>query len=283
MQPTDERTDYLNFGLDLADPAFVSCYDELPLWSAGFGELLLRHVPLRPGISALDLGCGTGFPLLELAQRLGPGSRVYGIDPWRAALARAGRKAGLWQVAQVLCVAGDAARLPFADGQIDLIVSNLGINNFESPAAVFGECRRVCGPGATLALTTNLQGHMHELYEVFAAVLARLGLAEAQARLGRHIAHRATVESLGDQIAAARFRVARVVEQDAWLRFADGSALFRHFFIKLAFLDGWKAVVPAAQQPAVFGALEQALNAHAARQGELRLRIPMAYVEAAPM
>ncbi|NTU78787.1 MAG: hypothetical protein HGA45_05190, partial [Chloroflexales bacterium] len=54
-----DEPDYLTFAADLSDPALVAVYDELPLWSAPFGALLLRHVPLRRGATALDLGCGT--------------------------------------------------------------------------------------------------------------------------------------------------------------------------------------------------------------------------------
>jgi ubiquinone/menaquinone biosynthesis C-methylase UbiE len=62
--------------------------------------------------------------------------------------------------------------MSFADGTFDLLVSNLGINNFDDPPAVLCECRRVARPGAKLALTTNLQGHMQQLYGLYAQVLA---------------------------------------------------------------------------------------------------------------
>ncbi len=43
----------------------------LAAWSAPFGLRLLDVVPLDPAATVLDVGCGTGFPLLELAHRLG--------------------------------------------------------------------------------------------------------------------------------------------------------------------------------------------------------------------
>ncbi|NTU79951.1 MAG: class I SAM-dependent methyltransferase [Chloroflexales bacterium] len=275
-----DEPDYLTFAADLSDPALVAIYDELPLWSAPFGALLLRHVPLRRGATVLDLGCGTGFPLLELAQRLGAASTVYGVDPWAASLERAREKVAQWGVPNVVLLSGDAATLPLPDQHLDLIVSNLGVNNFADPEAVLRECRRVARPRATLALTTNLQGHMHEFYAVFAQILQELGDHEARERLAAHIAHRTTVARLSAQLAAAQFQVTRVVEEQMVWRFADGSALLRHAFIKLGFLDDWKAVLPPDARAKVFTALEAALNRVAAERGELSLSIPMAYIEA---
>ena len=66
----------------------------------------------------------------------------------------------------------------------------------------------------------------------------------------------------------------------AAMRFTDGSALLNHYFIKLGFLDGWKTVLDPGDQARVFARLEMKLNALAQARGELKLTIPMAYVEA---
>src|SRR3712207_1407220 len=84
--------DFLDFVADLTSPSAVAAYDELPLWSAMFGLLLLEHVPLSGCRAALDVGCGTGFPLIELAERLGPACQVDGVDTWAQALGRAADK-----------------------------------------------------------------------------------------------------------------------------------------------------------------------------------------------
>jgi arsenite methyltransferase len=72
--------------ISLDDADITTVCDELSLWSAPFGLALLEVVDLHTGIVALDVGCGTGFPLVELAQRLGKSCHVHGVDPWQTAL-----------------------------------------------------------------------------------------------------------------------------------------------------------------------------------------------------
>jgi SAM-dependent methyltransferase len=163
--------------------------------------------------------------------------------------------------------------MPFAAATFDLIVSNLGVNNFDDRTAAIRECRRVTKPGATLALTTNLQGHMREFYEVFAEVVR--DDAEASKRLRDHIEHRATVANVRELLERGGFEITRVVERESVMRFANGTALLNHYFIKLGFLDAWKKVVPGNERD-VFARLRNALD----DRGELRLTIPIAYVEA---
>lgn len=257
---------FLDFTADFSSPATMTAYDELPLWSAMFGLLLLEEVPLTGIRAALDVGCGTGFPLIELAERLGASSTVHGLDPWSAGLQRAKEKIAARKTPNVELHEGSAASMPFDDASFDLIVSNLGVNNFDDRDAAIRECRRVLRKGGTLALTTNLQGHMRELYDVFAAVLND----EERIRLKAHIEHRATVPNVKQLLETHGFEITRVVERESVMRFANGAALFNHHFIKLGFLEAWKEVAGNA----VFRTLLERLP------GELRLTIPMAYIEA---
>jgi len=265
---------FLDFDPDFNSPQVIGAYDEVALWSAMFGLLLLEEVPLTNVRNALDAGCGTGFPLIELAERLGDRAHVHGIDPWSGGLKRAAEKIASRGTRNVTLHEGSAGAMPFADRMFDLIVSNLGVNNFDDRAAAIRECRRVAEPGATLALTTNLQGHMREFYDVFAEVLR--DDAEASKRLRDHIEHRATVASVRALLETGGFEITRVVERESVMRFASGTALLNHYFIKLGFLDAWKKVVLGNERD-VFGRLRDKLDEH----GELRLTIPMAYVEAA--
>ena len=51
--------------LIFSSPRVITAYDELPLWSAMFGLLLLEEVPITGGKFALDVGWAPDFRLLS--------------------------------------------------------------------------------------------------------------------------------------------------------------------------------------------------------------------------
>ncbi len=259
---------------DLASPEFVDAYDEVSWWTGLTGRLLLAEVPMRPGQRVLDVGCGTGFPALILAERLGSSASVVGLDPWTAAIERARRRAEYLGIDNVTLVDGRAEVMPFADAEFDLIVSNVGLNNFEDAAAATAECFRVCRPGGTIALTSNLQGHMAELYVQAAGALEELG--HSQAELQRDIAHRATVPGMIELLSDAGFTDPQLEKTTEVLRYADSAALLSHGFIKFAFLESWRKLGGVG----FIDRLAERLDEVARRDGELRLTIPIAYVQA---
>lgn len=170
--------------------------------------------------------------------------------------------------------------MPFGDGEFDLIVSNLGLNNFENAEAVLRECYRVAKSGATLALTTNVIGHMREFYAAYREVLVAAGNADALERLHANEQHRGTRTSVSQLLEGAGFTIRKAVEREFTLRYADAAALFHHPLIRFGFLDGWRDIAGAEHEQEIFRALERHLDALAAKHGELALTVPMLYLEA---
>ena len=253
------------------DEVDVSLWDELPLWSAMAGLLLLDHVPLDAR-RVLDLGSGAGFPALELAERLGAGARVTGLDPWAPAVRRSASKRASWSVTNLDLVRGDAAALPFRDGAFDLLTSNLGVNNFADPDTALEECRRVLAPGGALALCTNRAGHFAEIYEVYAEVLA--GDAAARERLAAHIEHRGTPATLRARLQRHGLRVTEEHERSATFRFRDAGAILGHHFFRLGFIPGWHEVAGEGRAEERMEALRTALDRRAREAGEIRFTVP---------
>jgi ubiquinone/menaquinone biosynthesis C-methylase UbiE len=265
---------------DVSDRDVVSSIDDLPLWSAPFGLKLLDVVAMRPGIHALDVGCGFGFPLVDLSQRLGPTCTMVGIDPWTAALERVRLKVRTWGITNVELVEGGAESMPFDDASFDLIVSNNGTNNVDDEPRVFAEIARVAKPGAQFAFTVNLPGTMREFYDVFRAVLRERGDGAAAERLDAHIHEkRKPAEHVTATVQAAGFEVRDVHKSEFSFRYIDGTAMLNHFFIRLAFAAPWKAVLEPDDADGVFAALEARLNRAAQAHDELRVTIPWICVD----
>jgi ubiquinone/menaquinone biosynthesis C-methylase UbiE len=260
---------------DLSDPQLVSLFDELPLWSAPFGLLLLDTVRLGRGLQALDIGCGTGFPLLELAQRLGSTGHVSGLDPWQEALKRVELKIARYQIPNVSLTVGTAERMPFEKQRFDLIVSNNGLNNVNDQAEALAECYRTAKAGAQLILTLNLPDTMAEFYTVFEQTLKDLGQYQAVERMKQHILEkRKPLAEVQDLLKRSGFTVSACHRDTFRYRFVDGSALFRYHFVRLAFLNSWRQILDEEQRESFFFKLENRLNERAQEEGQLVLTIP---------
>jgi len=92
----------------------------------------------------LDLGSGTGYLSIEIAKR-STGLKVCGIDLSRQMVKIARRHAK--GVDNARFVFGNAARLPFKDNSIDLVVSTGASHHWKMPRLVFEECYRILKPG----------------------------------------------------------------------------------------------------------------------------------------
>lgn len=265
---------------DPLDPELPDRFEELSLWAARFGTLLLDEVPLPSRGPWLDLGCGTGFPLVELSQMLGPGRRAVGVDTWGPALARARHKAQLHGLPALHVVRGDGGSLPFPDSTFTLVVSNVGVNNFPDPALAIREAARVLAPGGALALATNPLGHMALVYAAMRESLAATGHADRIPRLDAQERHRPSRDDVARLLTEAGLVAPRLVERPMRLRYASGAAMLRHGLTRWGFLGGWRGAIGEDAAPEVLADLERRLDAVAASEGELAVDVPQLYAEA---
>jgi arsenite methyltransferase len=271
---------YLLRSYDYTTPEIANAFDDATLWSSPFGLLLLREMPLIYTGAVLDIGCGTGFPLIPLSQRLGPGVKVHGIDPWLAAVERAHAKAVAFKIPNIELHHGSATELPFDDDEFDLVVSNLGLNNFlDAPAAV-AEAYRVLKHRGRLCLTTNPVGTFAVFYEVLMEALASLGEGEALHEVGQQIAARRTPNQVEEMLKEAGLEVARTVEDVHVMRYSTGSAFLHDYLIILGFMPAWKELLEHAKRDGLFKIVEKKLNEISRKAGEFRVEVPMLYVEA---
>jgi demethylmenaquinone methyltransferase / 2-methoxy-6-polyprenyl-1,4-benzoquinol methylase len=105
---------------------------------------VLRAVAPRPGERVLDLAAGTGTSSEPF--RTG-GATVVPCD-FSQGMLQVGKRARPW----LPFVAGDATRLPFADGSFDAVTISFGLRNVVEPDAALEELLRVTRPEGRLVV-----------------------------------------------------------------------------------------------------------------------------------
>ena len=259
----------------------VDVLDELPIWSAPFGLKLLDYVSYRPKIQAIDIGFGTGFPLTELAMRLGESSTVYGIDPWKEAIVRTNQKIGLYGIKNVRLIEGVAESIPLESGTMDLIVSNNGINNVTDMDKVFSECSRIMKTGGQFVQTMNLDKSMFEFYTELESVLVDMQLKKVVEDMHHHIyLKRRPLDEVLFMMQSNGFNIKDMELDQFNYKFTDGTAMLNHYFIRLAFMESWIKILPKDQVETIFKEVEQRLNNRANLFGGIKLSIPFVLINA---
>lgn len=120
---------------------------------------LREAMPYAESERALDVGCGTGRSLVGLAPAVPEGCRLLGLDVFDdrvilgngpALVKRNAAEAGL----DAEVVAGDAARLPVADGSQDIVTACRVLHDLPREAAESAllEANRALGPDGTLGV-----------------------------------------------------------------------------------------------------------------------------------
>ncbi|MEW2160568.1 methyltransferase domain-containing protein [Streptomyces sp. NPDC007189] len=123
--------------------ALLDAADRLP----GVVELRERSYALLgagPGMSVVDVGCGAGRAVMELAER---GVKAVGVDPDTRMIAVA---RGRWPGADFR-VAG-AHDLPLADASVDGYRADKVFHELAEPERALAQARRVLRPGGRIVL-----------------------------------------------------------------------------------------------------------------------------------
>ena len=112
-----------------------------------------RLLELAPGMSALEVACGSGGVTCRMAREtkatcIGVDINTHGIDA-------ANRRAGEQDVAELVSfqVADAAASLPFAPESFDAVFCNDSINHFPGRRDVLRDWHRLLRPGGRLLFT----------------------------------------------------------------------------------------------------------------------------------
>ena len=163
--------------------------DELAADSAA----LLDRAGLRPGHSAIDLGCGPRGILELLAERVSPGGRVIGVDAEPAHVSMAAQLVAARGLSGVQVMEGDARRTGLPSGSFDLVHARTLLVTVPQPAEVVAEMVRLARPGGWVAALEPDTEHalcypphpaFNRICEIHPAVFSRNG---ADPVIGRRV------------------------------------------------------------------------------------------------
>src|ERR1041385_8534936 len=146
-------------------------------WSAGdFGQIakyyvndaadFIKRLDLKPGMTVLDVACGTGNLAIPAART---GASVTGVDIAANSVEQARQNAKA-EGLNAKFDEGDAEALPYDDASFDAVVTMFGAMFAPRPELVASELKRVCRPGGFIAMANwTPSGFIGQMFKISAS------------------------------------------------------------------------------------------------------------------
>jgi ubiquinone/menaquinone biosynthesis C-methylase UbiE len=240
-------------------------YDDeiLPVWSQRFGRMLLRNLEVPRKSMVLDVGCGTGYPSLELLKRMEEG-RIIAIDPVGPLLDVARKKAGELAGKRIFFrTEPPVAKLAFADDVYDLVVSNLGLLLLDDPARAVREFARVTKPNGHVIVTLPVAGTYTEFFDIYREVLTKNDKDALLLRLERHVTQIPDVDEVTSWFEQSGLSGVDVEVEQFSLLFKSSREFFFAPVIEFGPLAAWKDVAGKGEEmQEIFWHIKEAIDAY---------------------
>ncbi|MCA8941853.1 MAG: class I SAM-dependent methyltransferase [Planctomycetes bacterium] len=128
---------------------WVRNQEDLDAWLRPIGALAIERLGDVSGRTVLDVGCGCGATLIDLAEAVGPTGSVLGIDVSRSMVERA--RARVTHLPAVEVVLGDAQKYDFGARRFDAVMSRFGVMFFDDTVAGLGHLASFLAPGGLMS------------------------------------------------------------------------------------------------------------------------------------
>lgn len=168
----------------------------------------------RKNCKLLDAGCGAGAKTVALAMKF-PDFSVTGCDISKKAIGEASSKNN-----KIKFMRGDLTRLPFKNGEFDLVVMNSVLDHTNNPQKAIAEVGRVLKKGGMYLVTGPLEADMQTLHGYFTKYIKSFR-GFRKRRLGHNFAF--SHESFL-QLLAPRFNILKI--QSGWFFLAQAIDIF---------------------------------------------------------
>ena len=219
----------------------------------------------------LDLGCGNGLFLREVAARTTLRGRVVGLDLAGGVLMTARRRLDAEDLTVELLEhdAGDLDRFP--SGSFDRVMINYALHHVPDIDRCLAGVRRVLRPGGRLLVSTDSVESMAELYALHAEALLDAGYPGQVLRTQKS---RFALDTAGREALGRHFPNVRLVPYDDVLAFDDTASLLGFYAVgttycgaALASNPHWSAEIAGRVDRSVLDRVETVIGA----AGEFRI------------
>ena len=151
---SDDNKDQRDFWTDGGGLNWLAYEADLDASFAEIDQHLIAAGQAAGDMQVMDLGCGTGRTTRRIAQALGAGGSVTGVDISSSLLDAARAEGGTG----ISYLEADAQDYAFGDGAFDLILSRFGSMFFADPVAGLANLRRSLVPGGKMVLACWRRG-----------------------------------------------------------------------------------------------------------------------------
>jgi ubiquinone/menaquinone biosynthesis C-methylase UbiE len=129
-------------------------WDELrkDYYDENLRDIVIQKANIKTGNVVLDIGCGTGFLTLGVANAVGKNGKVIGVDISKEMMEKAEENLSKARVSNLEFRVGDAESIPLEDNSVDAVVGNMVLHHCPNPESAVKEMVRVLKPNGSLVL-----------------------------------------------------------------------------------------------------------------------------------
>ncbi len=118
-------------------------------WMRGVQDKLVSMLELKSRSKVLDVGCGTGYLIMQIAKKVKKG-KVIGIDFSSGMVEQAKRK--LIQIKNVEVKQADVWKIPYKSSTFDYVLNTEALHHFVGPEKALKEISRVMKKNGVVAI-----------------------------------------------------------------------------------------------------------------------------------
>lgn len=122
-------------------------------WNTPVARRLVSLAELRPGMTVLDAGCGTGAVTVAAAHAVGESGRVVGVDSSAEMVKRARSDAISAGMRNIQFACEDADRMPYERGMFSAILASMVVGYLKSAARTIHGWQHFLRPDGIIAFS----------------------------------------------------------------------------------------------------------------------------------